>query len=97
MGERIADSQTYKALENLAKAANTWKQWKRNMPPQQGRELLRELAARNSDLANSPKSGSQGNSALLRQCSRYFGTSTLAFPANERVVLFEAQKTLKNT
>ena len=25
VGERIADSQTYKALENLAKAANTWK------------------------------------------------------------------------
>ena len=57
MGERIADSQPYKALENLAKAANTWKQWKRNKPPQQGQELLRELAARNSDLANSLKSG----------------------------------------
>ena len=57
MSERIADSQPYKALENLAKAANTWKQWKRNVPPQQGQELLRELAARNSDLANSLKSG----------------------------------------
>ena len=32
VGERIADSQPYKALENLAKAANTWKQWKRNVP-----------------------------------------------------------------
>ena len=56
VGERIADSQPYKALENLAKAANTWKQWKRNVPSQQGQELLRELAARNSDLANSLKS-----------------------------------------
>ena len=27
------------------------------MPPQQGQDLLRELAARNSDLANSPKTG----------------------------------------
>ena len=26
VGERIADSQPYKAVENLAKAANTWKQ-----------------------------------------------------------------------
>ena len=57
VGERIADSQPYKALENLAKAANTWKQWKRNVPPQQGQDLLRELAARNSDLANSLKTG----------------------------------------
>ena len=57
MGECIADSQPYKALENLAKAANTWKQWKRNVPPQQGQDLLRELAAWNSDLANSLKSG----------------------------------------
>ena len=55
MGERIADSQPYEALENLAKAASTWKQWKRNVPQQQGQELLRELAARNSDLANSLK------------------------------------------
>ena len=57
VGERIVDSQPYKALENLAKAANTWKQWKRNVRPQQGQELLRELAARNRDLANSLKSG----------------------------------------
>ena len=57
VGERPADSQPYKALENLAEAANTWKQWKRNVPPQQGQELLLELAARNSDLANSLKSG----------------------------------------
>ena len=56
MGERIADSQPYKALENLAKAAKTWKQWKRNVPPQLGQDL-HELAARNSDLANSLKSG----------------------------------------
>ena len=56
VGERIADSQPYKALEILAKAANTWKLWKRNVPPQ-GQELLRELAARNSDLANSLKLG----------------------------------------
>ena len=53
----MAESQPYKALENLAKAANVWKQWKRNVPPQQGHELLRELAARSSDLANSLKSG----------------------------------------
>ena len=57
VGERIADSQPYKAFENLAKAANTWRQWKRNVPPQQGQEILRELAARNRDLANSLKSG----------------------------------------
>ena len=57
VGDRIADSQTYKALEGLAKAANTWNQLKCNVLPQQGRELLRELASRNSDLANSLKSG----------------------------------------
>ena len=32
---REGDSQPYKALENLAKAANIWKQWKRNVLPQQ--------------------------------------------------------------
>ena len=57
VGCRIADSQTCKALENLAKAANTWSQLKSNVQPQQGRELFRELTARNSDLATSLKSG----------------------------------------
>ena len=57
MGNRVADSQPYKALENFAKAANTWNQLKWNVQPQQGRELLRELTARNSDLATSLKSG----------------------------------------
>ena len=57
VGNRVADSQPFKSLENLAKEANTWSQWKRNVPPQQGCELLRELIARNSDLATSLKSG----------------------------------------
>ena len=35
VGSRIADSQTYKALKNLAKAANTWSQLKRNLQPKQ--------------------------------------------------------------
>ena len=52
VGNRVADSQPYKALEALAKAANTWSQLKRNVQPQQGRELLRELAARNSEIAS---------------------------------------------
>ena len=56
VGNRVADSQPYKALEDLAKKANTWSQLKRNVQPLQGLELLRELAARNSDLANSLKS-----------------------------------------
>ena len=33
VGSRIADSQLYKALENLARAANTWTQLKRNVQP----------------------------------------------------------------
>ena len=57
VGNRVADRQPYKALENLAKSANVWKQWKRNVPPKKGQEILRELAARNSDLVNSLKSG----------------------------------------
>ena len=57
VGNRVADSQPYKTLEDLAKEANTWNQLKRNVQPQQGRELLRELTARNSDLATSLKYG----------------------------------------
>ena len=57
VGDRVADNQPYKALEGLAKAAHTWSQLKRNVQPRQGRELLLELASRNSDLANSLKSG----------------------------------------
>ena len=53
VGARIAEGQPYKDLEVLAKAANTWNQIKRNVQPQQERELLRELASRNSELANS--------------------------------------------
>ena len=57
VGNRVADSQPYKALENLAKAANACNQLKRNVQPQQGRELLRELTERISDLVTSLKSG----------------------------------------
>ena len=54
--DRVADSQPYKAVDGIAKEANTWNQLERNAQPQQRRELLRELASRNSGLANSLKS-----------------------------------------
>ena len=83
VGTRIADGQPYKALENLAKAANIWKQWKRTVPPQQGQELLRELAARNSDLANSMKSGI--TKGTLRFFDNVRNTSTPALSHSQRM------------
>ena len=92
VGNRVADSQPYKALENLAKAANTWNQLKRNVQPQQGRELFRELTARNNDLVTSLKS------VITKGTLRFYDhASFIAFSANECVVFNEAKKTLKNT
>ena len=47
----------YKALEELDKATKFRCQLKRNVPPQRVREMLRELASRNSILANALNSG----------------------------------------
>ena len=78
VGSRIADSQLYKALENLAKAANTWTQLKRNVQPQQGREVLRELTARNSDLATPLKSGITKETLRFYDQVRYPPVSALS-------------------
>ena len=42
----VADSEPYKALAELARAANTWSQFKRNLPPDGGKKVLKELATR---------------------------------------------------
>ena len=97
VGERIADSQPYKALENLAKAANTWKQWKRNMPPQQGQDLLRELAARNSDLANSLKSGITKGTLRFYDNARDTSAPTLSHSQRMNVSSSSRPKKLSKT
>ena len=53
----IADSAPYKALADLARAANNWSQQKRNLPPDGGKRVLQELSSRHSDLAQSLKTG----------------------------------------
>ena len=60
----VADSELYKALVDLARAANSWSQYRRNLPQDGGKLILKELATRHSDLANSLKSGL--NSLTLR-------------------------------
>ena len=57
----IADSEPYKALADLARAANRWSQYRRNLPPDGGKLILKELATRHSDLASSLKSGLNSN------------------------------------
>ena len=53
----IAESEPYKALADLARAANNWTQHKRNLPPDGGKRVLQELSSRHSDLAQSLKTG----------------------------------------
>ena len=64
MDGKVADSELYKALVELARAANKWSQFKRNLPPDGGKKVLKELATRHSDLAHSLKTGL--NSHTLR-------------------------------
>ena len=57
----VADSEPYKALAYLARAANKWSQFRRNLPPDAGKLVLKELTTRHSDLAHSLKSGLNSN------------------------------------
>ena len=57
----VADSEPYKALADLARAANRWSQFRRNLPPDGGKLVFKELATRHSDLAHSLKSGLNSN------------------------------------
>ena len=57
----VADSEPYKALADLARAANKWSQFRRNLPPDAGKLVLKELATRHSDLAHSLKFGLNSN------------------------------------
>ena len=51
----VNESEPYKALIDLARAANKWTQYKRNLPPDGGKRVLQELSSRHSDLAHSLK------------------------------------------
>ena len=57
----VADREPYKALADLARAANKWSQFRRNLPPDAGKLVLKELKTRHSDLAHSLKSGLNSN------------------------------------
>ena len=53
----VAESEPYKALAELARAANKLTQFKRKLPPDKGKRVLKELSSRHSDLAHSLKTG----------------------------------------
>ena len=53
----VAESEPYKALADLARAANKWTQYMRNLPPDAGKRVPQELSSRHSDLAHSLKTG----------------------------------------
>ena len=57
LDRNVTDSEPYKALAKLARAAYKWSQFKRNLPTDGGKNVLKELATRHSDLAHSLKSG----------------------------------------
>ena len=57
----VADSEAYKALAELAQAANKWSQYKRNLPADSGKRVLKELSSCHSDLAHSLKTGLKRN------------------------------------
>ena len=89
VGSKVSESELYRALEDLAKAANAWAQQKRNLPLEKGRLIMRELVTRHSGLANSHKAG------LTRNTFRfYYQASDLAFPAlshNQRLSVMQNQ------
>ena len=77
LDRNVADSEPYKALADLARAANRWSQFRRNLPPDGGKLVFKELATRHSDLAHSLKSGL--NSKTLR-------FSAIASPPGTQVI-----------
>ena len=76
LGSKVSESEPYRALEDLAKAANAWTQQKRSLPLEKGRLIMREFVTRHSGLANSHTTG------LTRNTFRfYYQASDLAFQA----------------
>ena len=57
----VAVSEPYKALAELTRAVKKWSHFKRNLPPDGGKKVLKELATRHSELAHSLKSGLNHN------------------------------------
>ena len=74
----VADSEPYKALAELARAANKGSQFKRNLPPDGGKRVLKEVATRHSDLAHSLKSGLNHN--ILRFSALVISLGTQVSP-----------------
>ena len=72
----VADSEPYKALADLARVANKWSQFRRNLPPDAGKFVLKELTTRHLDLAHSLKSGLNSNT---------FRFSAIASPPGKQV------------
>ena len=64
----VAESEPYKALAELAWAANKWRQYKRNLQPDGGKRVLKELSSRHSDLVHSLKTGLTGNTLCFSVC-----------------------------
>ena len=62
----VADSEPYKALADLARAANVWTQFKRNLLADNAKLVFKEMASRHSDLANALKKG------LTRKILRFY-------------------------
>ena len=81
----VMDSEPYKALANLARAANIWIQCKRNLPAESGSLVLKELSSRHSDLAHSLKNG------LTSKTLRFYEHATARHP---RSFLIISEKTL---
>ena len=56
-GQKIADTKQYKALEELALAANEWSQIERKINVEMGRNLMRDFGLRNNEIAKALKVG----------------------------------------
>ena len=75
----------YKALAELARASNKWSQFKRNLPPDGGKRVLKELSSRHSDLAHYLKTGLTRNT--LRFSDHAFSSTPPGAPINSRELL----------
>ena len=78
----VAESEPYKTLADLARAANKGIQYKRNLPPDGGKRVFRELSSRHSDLAHSFKTGLSRKTLCFAEDRS--GTTPLGAHANSR-------------
>ena len=80
-GQKIADTQQYEAIEDLALAANRWSKMKPNISVETGRSVMRKLGSRNNEIANALISG------LSKSTLRFYDRFISPIPSRPRPIV----------